>query len=204
LVSHLLGELDGATEFKIIRALGRLHDEAPELAFDTSVVRAYAQRAIADAARYATFADLVRADPRPASSDLLAQLLDEKRGAAVERAFRALGILVPDAHLRAVHDAIVGTDDARRSAALEVLDDLLPADVRVPLVATIQPLSPDARRAALGRLAPGPFAQLDDAIAALLADSSESVREVVRYHVEQRTRAAAHAAAAPTIATVDA
>ncbi len=185
LLERLNHEPDGTAEFKILRALGRLRDEVPDLVVDVPALRAYTHRAVADAARYATYADMVRAQPAPHHGDLLVKLLDEKRASAVERAFRALGIIDPAAHLRAVHDAIVSPDHARSSAAVEMLDDMLPADVRVPLVASIRPLDPVVRRTTLGHLAPGPFAHGEQLAAELLADPSESVRCIVAYHIAE-------------------
>ncbi|HEX7842053.1 MAG TPA: hypothetical protein VF469_31495, partial [Kofleriaceae bacterium] len=57
LVARLLREPDGTTEYKLLRAIGRMRADEPELAIDTGAIRSYARRAVADAARYATFAD---------------------------------------------------------------------------------------------------------------------------------------------------
>jgi ATP:ADP antiporter, AAA family len=186
LVTRLLREPDGTTEFKILRGLGRLRTNNPALEIDASMVHEYAHRAIADAARYATLTDLAGgAEPSPGAS-LIARLLDEKRWAAVERAFRALGVIDPRAELRSVHDALVSPDEARRNAGREIIEAMVPAELRLPLLATLDTDDPDERRRVLGSLAPGPFESYEAFVGALLADQSESVRCVAAYHVAER------------------
>jgi len=187
LVARLLREPDSTTEYKILRALGRMRVDDANLEIDEPAIREYARRAIADAARYVTLHDCLDAAPDPsAGAHLIAELLHEKHAAAVERAFRALGIAEPGAGLRSVHDAIMSEDETRCSAAREIIETLVPAELRGPVLAVIEPLTPEARRARLGDLAMGPFASYELFVTALLADPSESLRCVVAYHVAER------------------
>jgi ATP/ADP translocase len=187
LVAQLGREADATTELKLLRALGRMRTEDPALPIDAAAVRAYARRAVADAARFATLCDLIdEADEATPASRLLRELLVEKRQLAIERVFRALGILHPRGSLRSVHDAITSADEARRAAAREILDDLVPIELRAPLLAVIADLPPALRRARLGSLAPGPFANHEAVLAALLAERSESLRCVAAHHVAER------------------
>jgi hypothetical protein len=190
LVARLLHEPDSTTEFKILRALGRMRADDPKLPIDAAAVRIYARRAIADAARFAMLSDRLGAQPEPAASSsgsvLLGELLAEKREHAIEHAFRALGILYPRAELRGVYHAIIGDDEARRSAAREIVDQLIPLELRVPLVAVLEDLPLEELRAQLGELAPAPCATDDELLAALLADRSASLRCVAAHHVAER------------------
>ena len=83
--------------------------------------------------------------------------------------------------LRTVHDALLGGDEPRRSAAREILDAIVPAELRDPLIAVV-----DQRRARLGVLAPSLYRSYEDVITALLADPNESVRCVGAYCVAER------------------
>jgi hypothetical protein len=192
LVMRLARESDGGSEFKILRALGRMRAEQPDLMIARAPVRDHVRRAIADAARYATFGDQLvlvgeRASPM---GELIGELLAEKRRIAVERAFRGLGILHPRAGLRSVHDALTRGDDVRRAAAREIVETVVSADLRSSLLAVVDELPPAERRTRLGGLAAGPFDSHEALAAALLADPSESVRCVAAYHVaEQRLTA---------------
>ncbi|HEY5945805.1 MAG TPA: hypothetical protein VIV40_09950 [Kofleriaceae bacterium] len=187
LVSRLLREPDGTTEFKILRALGRMRVNDPQLPVDASIVREYVRRSISDAVRYTTFLDAVTAaGDRSPSAELIRELLAEKRRWAIEHTFRGLGILYPRDDLRSVHDAIVGGDDSRRSAAHEIIESLVTAELRAALFAVIEELDPELRRGRIGDAAPGPFASYEALLAALLADPSESLKCVVAHHVAER------------------
>ena len=187
MVARLPHEPDGRTEVKLLRALGRMRADDPQLPIDPAPVRSYLARAIRDAARYVTLADYLdqHRDGSPIAT-LIADLLVEKRRNSVEHAFRALGILYPRAGLRSAHDAFATGDEARRSAAREIVATLLTAELRVPLLAVLDDLSPAERRERTGALAPGPFATYEAFVATLLADRSESLRCVVAAHVAER------------------
>lgn len=130
--------------------------------------------------------------PRTGTPDvkLILDLLADKVRWCVEHAFRALGILHPRAGMRSVYEAIASPDDARRSAAREIFEHLAPVEVREPLLAVIDDMPREQRRARLGVLAPGPFATYEDLLATLLAESSASLRCIVAYHVAERRIAA--------------
>ncbi len=190
LVARLPHEPDPTTEYKILRALGRMRADDPALPVDAAVVRGYARRAIEEAARFATLYDYLYAEPEPSASTsgsaLLVELLAEKRRRALEHAFRALAILYPRADLRNVYDALLDEDDARWDVARELIDHLIPLDLRRPLLAVIDDLTAAERRAQLGALAAGPFETYDDFVAALLADGDALLRCVVAHHVAER------------------
>jgi AAA family ATP:ADP antiporter len=186
LATRLPHESDGRTELKILRALGRLRADDPKLAIDPAPLLEYLRRAVRDAARYATFADAMR-DERDGSPtvDLICEILVDKRRTAVERAFRTLGILHPRDGVRSAYDAFAIGDDARVGAAREILAAVAPSEIAGPLVAVVDDLTPDQRRARLGDFAPV-AADRDALLAALLADPSESLRCVVAGYIAER------------------
>lgn len=173
LVARLLREPDGTTEFKILRALGRMRADNPALLIPTEPVRRYVQRSLEDAGRYRHLRHALASGPASPTLELLVELLAEKRRHAIERAFRALGILHPDADLRSVHDAITSDDDEQRAAAREIVDEVLPAEERAPLIDELVERS----HAPL---------EHEDAVAALLVDPSDSLRCIAAHHVAQR------------------
>lgn len=188
LAARLLLEPDSATQFKILRALGRMRANDPRLRIDAPALHKYARRAIADAARYAILADSLGAHDEDggAGYELIAELLVEKRRWTLEHVFRTLGILHPGANMRSIHVALSGTDESRRAAAREVLESLLPSELRQPLFALVDDLTPTARRERLGPLAPGPFPTQESLIGALLADPSVSLKCVAAHHAAER------------------
>jgi hypothetical protein len=178
LVARLPREPDGTTEFKILRALGRMRADDPALAIDPQPVRSYVRRSLEDAGRYRRLARALAAHDRGAPGmDLLAELLVEKRRHAIERAFRALGILHPAADLRSVHDAITSGDDERRTAAREIVDEVLPADERARLLDELEGRDPPAAFT---------YGSHEELLAALLVDPSDSLRCITAHHVAER------------------
>jgi hypothetical protein len=188
LVARLLREPDDTTEYKILRALGRMRADNPSLVIDPAIIDAYVQRSMGDAARYATLRDRMDEEPQPLSptTELIRELLDEKWSRAIEHTFRALGILHPREDLRSIHAALTGPDEARQSAAREIIDSLLPADRRALIYTLVDDLPADERRERLGGLAAGPFETYEALLAALLADPTESLKCVVAYEVGER------------------
>src|SRR5690606_33838042 len=86
LVARLGREPDGTTEFKILRALGRMRADDPSLPIDAETIRQYIARSIRDAARYTVLRDRLDAEPgaRSPGAALIRELLLEKRQWAVE------------------------------------------------------------------------------------------------------------------------
>jgi len=182
LVDRLLREPDGATEFKILRALGRMRADRPLLEIDPGPIEAYARRSIGDAARYAALTARLATEQAPATagSELLRTLMLEKRRQAIERVFRALGILYPLADMRSVHDAITSIDDERRAAAQEILESYVDADLRLALLDVIDERDRPAERTMTT------YPTSEDLFDALLTDPSDSVRCVAAHHVAER------------------
>ena len=179
LVARLVREPDGMTEFKILRALGRLRADNPALPIDVTPIRTYVRRAIDDASRYALLGSRLRQEQsaKTPASELLADLLSEKRRYAIDRVFRALGILYPHADMRQVHDAITSADDVRVAAAFEIIDGLVDAELRPPLVALMMAEHAPTARVNL---------TYEELLSALLVDPSDSLRSIAAHHVAER------------------
>ncbi|CAN5902439.1 hypothetical protein BH11MYX3_BH11MYX3_15760 [soil metagenome] len=182
LVARLVREPDGTTEFKILRALGRMRADNPLLTIDPEPVKLYVRRAIEDSVRYARLAEDLAAshpdDVLESGAVLLGEILVEKRGHAIERVFRALGILHPNSDLRSVHDAIVSDDDDRIGAAREILEDLLPVAIWMPLLGVIDPTFVTG--------VPRPARSYQEVLGALLEDPSDALRCITAHHVAER------------------
>ena len=187
LVARLPREPDGSTEFKILRALGRMRNDQPLLAMDPAPVRAYAHRSIEDAARYAWLGEALELHhapaPRLAGYGLLRELLSGKRAHAIERAFRAYGILHPSEGLRSIHDALIGGEGEARDAAREILEHLVTGDERATLIDLLEHGDKDPHDEAV-ILEKHP--SYTEVLGALLADRSDSLRCVAAHHVGER------------------
>lgn len=187
LAARLSREADGTTEFKILRALGRMRSDDPTLPIDDESMRGYIQRSIDDAVRYTMLLDRLSAD-RAASIELLRELLREKQRWSIEHAFRALGIVHPRDDVRSLYGALTGPSKERRAAAHEILESMLPLDIRTALFAIVDDLQPDMRRKRLATTSAGhrPLETEEQLFAALLADPSESLKCLTAHHIAER------------------
>ncbi len=188
LVARLPREPDGTTEFKILRALGRMRAQWPMLEVDVRTLRGYVRRSLADSARYTLLLDHLASSSITGTADteLLRELLADKRRFAIEHVFRGLGVLDPRAGMRSVHAAMTGRDDVRHAAAREIVEQLLPLELRGPLFALFDDLTLAERRTRLGAFAIRPIATHEELVATLLEDPSESLRCIAAHHVAER------------------
>jgi hypothetical protein len=190
LVARLVREHDGTTERKILRALGHMRTREPAPPLDADAIHTYMHRVVGDAVRYTILRDeLAAAAPATASAKLIADLLAERAAWSIEQLFRALGILHPSAGLRTVYGAIASTSDARRSVAREIFEHFAASSVREPVLAILDDLEPELRRARCGDFAPPRHASYEAILETLLAERSESLRCVVAYHMAESGRA---------------
>jgi ATP/ADP translocase len=187
LAMRLPHEADGRTELKILRALGRMRGDDPHLAVPAAPIREYLRRAFREAARYRVLADEIAnlGMPASATTTLVYDLLIDKYAMALERVFRALGIVSPSAGWRSAHDAIAGGDTSRLPAARELVDAMAPNEVRGPLLALIDDVSPAERRARLAELAPPLHRSHESFVTGLLGDPSESLRCAIARHIAE-------------------
>jgi hypothetical protein len=114
-----------------------------------------------------------RGDGRAPAGTLLMDLLRDRERRAIERTFRALGLMFPTGGLEQVYLGIRSEDRRRRDAAREVLVELLRVRWREPVLALLEPgqLVP-AYTASLSGSPPTP----ESFVNALLDQSSEVVR----------------------------
>jgi hypothetical protein len=187
LVARLAVEADPQTEFKLLRALGTICRANPDQTIDADGVHAYVRRATRTAARYAVLVDDLEGEQDDsASGQLIVDILSDKLCETLERVFRALGVLFPRAGMRNVFAALVSSDPARNAAAREILEAVVPRDLRNGLLGCLPGVRPVRRRQLLGTLAPGPFGSRDALFGEILTDTSESLRCVVAYHIAER------------------
>jgi hypothetical protein len=149
--------------------------EAPTLPLDLGPLHYYVRRTTEDAARYCALGEGLRLEIGGPSLELLRELLGEKRRHAIERVFRALGVMHPRSDLRSLHDAITGDDAERRGAAREILESLIPSALRIPVLSALAPSSE-----------PSPYRNSEELFTELLLDPSDSLRCIAAHHVAER------------------
>lgn len=189
LQKHLQREADGMVRFKIIRGLGRIAADHPEVAFDDGVLSSATERTLEAAFRLIQWrVTLVRGaeeDPHRATTghELLVALLRDKEVHAVERIFRLLGLQFRTEDFRQIHRGLRNTNPKVRSSSRELLEHLLEPPLRQAVLALVDD-APDARRLAQARpyFVAAPLGY-EDLLRSLLGETSETVRCIAAYHV---------------------
>ena len=193
LVRHLARERDGAVRYKILRGLGRLAANDPRLKIDREVLRSFMRSTLERVVKMLELRLAVEkaqaADPalRTQGGELLVAILREKETNALERVFRALGVLHPADDFGLLYHGVSRLDRRARASALELLEHALDRDVRDAVIAMVDDL-PDAQRLARARAglrladAGGTYR---DRLLAMLQDSSEVLQSIAAYHVAE-------------------
>lgn len=142
LADRLEKEPDGAVRFKILRGLGRMRANRPSLPLDDEVLRRYARVCLDRAILMLEYrAAIAAVDDANATQDrlqeLLIALLRDKEMHALERVFRAIGVVQPELALEDVWRGVRAPDARSRDAALEIVDTLSP-ELRYRLLVMVQ------------------------------------------------------------------
>lgn len=227
LLAFLGRELDPALQFKALRALGRLSNQAKRreiapIRLDRAVVEESLTRSLET---YFAVLDLQLGMTRGPGSEsssvakeVLIELLGDKADHALERTFRFLQLAHKNEDIQRVHHAVIHGDKRTRATALEFLDALTirSQSIREALRAVVDEL-PTAERIARAHVAFGraptaldyraALARLledrDDLLAALafqhaVGSGDIDVIEAARSAAERRPRLSRLLAEAPT------
>jgi hypothetical protein len=189
LLRDLLGEPDGMVRYKIIRGLGRLAADHPDLELDGEALRAATQRTLEAALQLVqwrlTLQQGAAADATRATTghELLVSLLRDKETHAVERVFRLLGLSLRGEDLRRIYRGLRGPNAKLRASSRELLENLLPAPHRDAVLALVDD-APDARRLVAARaFFRAERLDYEGVLGVILDQPSETVRCLAAYHV---------------------
>ena len=184
---HLAAEHDGRIHFKILRGLGRIATDHPEVVLDEPLVRDVAAGTLAAAVQALRFrvrlvkgAERVPARATPAHV-LLVTLLRDKESRRIERFFRLLQLRFRSEDVRAIHRGLLNADRRVRASSRELLENLLEEPLRATVMALVDDL-PDEQR--LTRI-PGEPRVDDDyrgLLSVLVESRSSSLRSLAAFH----------------------
>jgi hypothetical protein len=185
---HLAAERDGGVRFKILRGLGRIVTDHPEVVLDDELVREAAASTVEAAIEVLRFrvgvekgAEQVATRATPAHR-LLVMLLRDKEAHRIERFFRLLQLRFRGEDVRSIHRGLWNADRRVRAASRELLENLLEEPLRGTLMALVDDLAPEERLARI----PGQQQARHDDYQALLAQmaavESPSLRSLAAFH----------------------
>jgi hypothetical protein len=189
LVARLLPEPDGMVRYKILRGLGRLAADNPDLRLDPGPIREAARLTIEAAYRLldwrVTLNRGAAEEPSRATPgyELLGDLLRDKEVHAIERLFRLLGLLHRGEDFEKIYRGLRSASPKVRASSRELLEHLLPLDMRAPVMGLVD------EGAELERLdhAPASYRPVrlayDRLLFTLLDQPGETLRCIAAYHV---------------------
>lgn len=174
LVSSLL-ESDGTVRYRVIASLNKMRAVRPDIHIDASVLELLLAAEIAGHYRSYQVLGPLRGQLRP--DDPVLAALRTSMEQELERIFRLMALLFPQAGL---HDAYVGLRSASgtvRANALEFVDNVLPPELRRVLVPILDSqVSVDERIELANRLVGAPLETTHQAVATLLASEDPWLR----------------------------
>ena len=153
LQGHLVAQRNGRVHYKVLRGLGRIATDHPEVRLDQALVRQAAARAIADAvevvrARVRLVQGARRAPSRATPAHLLlVSLLRDKETHVIESFFRLLQLRFRKEDVRSIHRGLRNANARVRAASRELLENLLEEPLRSTVMALVDDL-PDEERLA--------------------------------------------------------
>jgi AAA family ATP:ADP antiporter len=193
LVRRLAIEPDEVVELKIVRALGRMRAEDPELRIDTTMLLDEARAALERAVTllfWQIATDRLRAE-RPAAetaaAEMLGALLSDKEAGALERVFRLLKVLDPSEEFEVLFAGLRSSDPRRRENGRELLSHVVPEPLRGGILAMLGDGPPEARLREAARVYDPALRARFDRMTARLAlgtDRTEPLAELDAVHAE--------------------
>jgi hypothetical protein len=197
---HLAAERDGRIRFKILRGLGRIATDHPEIALDDALVRELAARTVEAAIQVLRFrvglekgAGQLPARATPAHR-LLVMLLRDKEAHRIERFFRLLQLRFRSEDVRSIHCGLGNADRRVRAASRELLENLLEEPLRGTLLALVDDLPPEERLARIPGHQPPRHDDYQDLLAQMAGVESPSLRSLATFHAGELGFAVAAAA----------
>ncbi|MGE0452410.1 MAG: Npt1/Npt2 family nucleotide transporter [Vicinamibacteria bacterium] len=191
LLRRLVEEEDGMVRFKILRGLGRVASDHPELRLDERVLREATlltlQACFRQISWRLTLHEAARVEPGRATTghELLLSLLRDKETHAVERVFRLLGLLHRGEDFRQIHRGLRSQNSKVRAGSRELLENLLREPLRGPVLALVDD-APEAERLRTLEPAMRPERlEYEALLAFLLEQPGETLRCLVAYHVAE-------------------
>lgn len=182
LIKQLPLESDGAVHFKILRALAQIHRLDPGAGLDGEALllaaSAEVQRACELLAWRTALQGPTTADEFPPEERLLLDILRAKERHAIERALRCLGLASGDRDFLRIIGALHGDSASARSTALELVEQLVEPELRVPILALLQQAPDHERLLAAHPLEDRKAPRRGEVLRALQHSTSTSLRDL--------------------------
>lgn len=144
-------ERDDWVRWKILRSLGRLRLDRPELDVDRERALEQARQTMRNGIRALNWrlavgrvATRTQAGITP-STELLVAFLEEKQERAVQEVFRLLHVIEPREEFRIIYDALKGGGSKAQASSRELLHHVVPSPLREGVLAMVADSAPRQR-----------------------------------------------------------
>jgi HEAT repeat protein len=169
LLQDRLLEEDPALRYRVIAALNKLRSLHPEMALDRKLIELLLTAEIAG--HYRSHQVLAAVDGSLPSNDPVRVALRHAMEQELERIFRLMALLFPEAQLQDAYVGLRSDNPVIRANALEFLDNVLEPQLRHVVVPLLDPQTSLSERVAIAdRLVGAPVTTAQSGIAALMAD----------------------------------
>jgi len=191
LLGQLEAEPDGMVRFKILRGLGRIRSNHPDLSLDKAVLERAIGATLQAALKVIDWRLVLEAGASSESRrltsthELLVRLLRDKQAHAVERLFRLLGLQFGHEDLRAIYRARSSANPRIRASSRELIENLLRPPVRDAVLALHDDLADTERLARASALYTPRALHYEALLGVMLEEASESLRCLAAHHVAE-------------------
>jgi hypothetical protein len=143
----MVPELSPQLRFELLKTLGKLRRDRPDLVFDNFEVDPLVHREAEEAYLWARRVHLLSSG-KATEDDFLIDILQQRMEEAAERAFRALGLQMEMEDLEAAFVALRSPDKLMQQRGFELIDNALPRRYRVLFDPLLNPEKSGGERAA--------------------------------------------------------
>jgi AAA family ATP:ADP antiporter len=158
---------DATVRYRVIASLNKLRRLHPEVAIDRGLIELLLAAEIAG--HYRSYQVLGALQPSLADEDHVVLAVRQSMDQELERIFRLMSLLFPDADLQDAYVGLRSTNPTIRANALEFLDNVLAPSLRQVIVPVLDPQVTTAERIALAnRYVGAPLTSAEQAIGTLL------------------------------------
>ena len=174
--------------FRMIRGLGRIATDYPDVRLDSAVLQEATARTLEASFRLVHWRSVLergaREDPRRATRGhgLLSDLLRDKEVQAGERLFRLLGLQYRGEDLRQIHRGLRNSNPKVRSGSRELIENLLEPPLREAVLALVDDAPAGVRLAQAAHYYQAPPLDYEAVLVTLLEGDSETVQSLAAYH----------------------
>lgn len=191
LLAQFAAEKDGLVRYKLLRALGKLRVEHPDLAFDSAVIDELIKRTVSRIYelvewRAALEVGAGESDARKTDAqELLVQLLLDKETNGIERLFRLIGLGQHSENIETIYRGLRSRRADVRASSRELLESLLSGPLRDAVLGLVDEAPAKDRLRAAGPFHSPVHKTYETALHELIGVNSESIRSLTMYHAAE-------------------